>query len=274
MSKLLIHSMSEFDSIVIPVLDAAGVHNLAEIGAEHGGNSVLLAEYAAAHEGKLISIDPEPSEAFREWLPSAPHVQHLALPSLEAIAQTAATDAWFVDGDHNWYTVFSELTQIEQVCVRDDKPLLVFLHDVGWPCARRDMYYAPDRIPQKFRHPHSYTAGVTLDNTDMVEGRGFRGDGSFAFALYEGGPRNGVLTAIEDFVSEKPEREYLAWACVPAVLGLGVLFDQRAPWAEAVANQLFPYHMHPLFMKLEENRLRNYLAVIDWQDKDAAEKQA
>jgi hypothetical protein len=274
MSQLLIHSMSEFNSIVHPVLNAAGVHHIAEVGAEHGGNSVVLAEYVAEHEGSLVSIDPQPSEAFRDWLVTAPQVRHVAHPSLEAIPQTTGIDAWFLDGDHNWYTVFNELTAIEQVCQRDAKPLLVFLHDVGWPCARRDMYYAPDRIPQQFRHPHSFTAGVTLDTTVMVEGRGFRGDGSFAYALREGGPRNGVLTAVEDFVGEKPERDYLAWACIPAVLGLGVLFDQRASWADAVAELLVPYHMHPLLMALEENRLRNYLAVIEWQDKDAEEKKS
>jgi hypothetical protein len=131
------------------------------------------------------------------------------------------------------------------------------------------MYYAPDRIPLPHRHPHSFTAGVTLDSAGVIEGRGFRGQGSFAFATREGGPRNGVLTAVEDFVAEKPEREYLAWASIPAVLGLGVLFDQRAPWAGDVANLLMPYHMNPLLMKLEENRLRNYLSVIEWQDRES-----
>ena len=28
-----------------------------------------------------------------------------------------------------------------------------FLHDVGWPYGRRDLYYAPERIPEEFRQP-------------------------------------------------------------------------------------------------------------------------
>jgi hypothetical protein len=50
------------------------------------------------------------------------------------------------------------------------------------------------------------------------------------------------------------------------VFGLGVLFDAAAPWAEAVAEAVMPYHDNPLLEKMETNRLRNYLTVLDWQD--------
>ncbi|MBL7373602.1 class I SAM-dependent methyltransferase, partial [Escherichia coli] len=76
------------------------------------------------------------------------------------------------------------------------KPLLALMHDVSWPCARRDCYYAPDRIPEEHRHPHSFDGGVSLGQPDCLPNRGFRGAGSFAWALHEGGPRNGVLTAV------------------------------------------------------------------------------
>jgi hypothetical protein len=38
-----------------------------------------------------------------------------------------------------------------------------------------------------------------------VPGRGFRGRGRFAFAVHAGGPGNGVLTAVEDFIAEVAE---------------------------------------------------------------------
>jgi len=153
---------------------------------------------------------------------------------------------------------------------RDGKPLLAVLHDVGWPCARRDMYYAPETIPPEHRHPHSFDVGVTLDLDGVLPGRGMRGVGAFAWALRAGGPKNGVLTAIEDFIAQaQTEDRPLLYAYVPAVFGLGVLFDAGAEWAEDVAGLLLPYHENPLIASLERNRLRNYLAVIEWQDRHA-----
>jgi len=97
-----------------------------------------------------------------------------------------------------------------------------------------------------------------------VSGRGFRGMGQFACARREGGPRNGVLTAVEDFKAES-DRE-LVLAIIPAVFGLGLLFEASAPWAEALGRAVLPYHKHPLLAALEENRLANYLRVIELQD--------
>ena len=72
--------------------------------------------------------------------------------------------------------------------------MLVFLHDVHWPCARRDFYYAPERIPTEFRQPYDYEGGAVPGHSALVRGGGFRGAGQFAWAVREGGPQNGVLT--------------------------------------------------------------------------------
>lgn len=271
MSDLLIHSMSEFADLIMPALALAGARDIVEIGAEYGGMSSLLADHCRHHGGTLTSIDPAPKAAFARWLQDNPHVRHLAKPSLDAFADLAAADAWFVDGDHNWYTVYHELLQIEALGRRDGKPLLAFLHDIGWPCARRDQYCAPDLIPAEFRHPHSYDAGTRPGTPHLIEGRGFRGMGSFAIATIEGGPRNGVLTAIEDFLAKSLAggRE-LGFAEIPAVFGLGVVFDLDAPWSAALAAQLLPFHQNRLLRTLEDNRLRNYLQVIELQDIAAA----
>lgn len=274
MSDLLIHSMAEFRHLILEVLAIAGARNLVEVGAEHGGMSNLLADYAAAQGGTLTSIDPAPSDAFLHWLPGARAVRHLAQPSLEVLSTLENIDAWLLDGDHNWYSVYHELHALREVCRNDNRPLLVFAHDVGWPCARRDQYYAPERIPSAFLHPHRFDAGTTLDSSELVPQRGFRGCGAFALAAQEGGPRNGVLTAIEDFARDCHElSEPLGWATIPAVFGLAVLFDLHAPWAGKVADLLAPYNNDPLLARLEENRLRNYLAVIDWQDRQSPSAQ-
>jgi len=267
MTGTLIHSMAEFEAIIIDTLVCAGARHIVEIGAEYGGMSQLLAAHAADAGGSLTSIDPAPKPEFVHWADSNPHVRHLAFPSLEIMPQLRAADAWVIDGDHNYYTVYHELMNADRLCRRDRTPLLALLHDVSWPAARRDLYYAPDRIPDEWRHPHCWDSGVTLDSPEIVRHRGFRGMGQFAVATHIGGPRNGVLTAVEDFrATQQAAGRALAWAEIPAVFGLGILFDTDAPWSADLANRLHLYHGNPLIAALEANRLRNYLAVLDWQD--------
>ena len=264
MADLLIHSMAEFAPIIGGALQIAEAANIVEIGAEFGGTTASLADYAGSRGGTLTSIDPSPKREFTDWVAANPHVRHLAAPSLDVIGDCMQVDAWFIDGDHNWYTVYHELKAVDAVCARDGKPLLVFLHDVAWPCGRRDSYYAPDRIPAEFRQPYDYHGGVTLDRDALLPGGGFRGLGQFAWATHEGGPRNGVLTAVEDFMAEAGRE--LAFAQVPAVFGLGILFDHSASWSEALGRFVLPWHRNSLLASLERNRLTNYLRVIEYQD--------
>ncbi len=271
MSDLLIHSMFEFAPIIMPCLEEAGVVSITEVGSEFGAMSQALADHCAAKGGMLTCIDPSPASGFAAWAAENPHVTHVAQPSLDALPDCAAADAWFVDGDHNYYTVFHEPALIDAATRADGRPLLAFLHDVSWPCARRDFYYAPERIPAEWLHPHSFDHGARLDRSEALAGRGLRGMGHFAIALEEGGARNGVLTAVEDFLAaaDTPERP-LCYVHIPAVLGLGIVFAADAPWSAALAERLLPYHANPLIARLEENRLRSYLEVIDWQDRTAA----
>lgn len=266
MSDLYIHSMSEMSETILQCLTIADAREIAEIGADLGGMSSKLAAQVAAVGGRLTSIDPEPADAFLRWVTGCRNVRHIPKPSLEAMPDLANIDAWVIDGDHNYYTVRNELAIADLLGRRDDKPLLAILHDVSWPCARRDMYYAPKRIPEEWRQPYSYDGGVTLDDVELVPGTGFHGRGYFAFAKHAGGPRNGVLTAVEDFVADlRAEGRDVAFALIPAVLGLGIVFDATATWAAELGSYLLPFHDNPLIARLEENRLRNYLATVELQ---------
>lgn len=272
MADALIYSVSEFSDLILESLKLADARNVVEIGAEYGGMSALLAEYCRARDGRFTTVDPAPRAEFLAWVKDNPEVRHLAKASLEAFDDIEEADAWVVDGDHNWYTVYHELRHIEMISRRAGKPVLVFLHDIGWPCGRRDFYYAPERIPAEYRHPHIYGAGVVLDHAKLVTGRGFRGMGaSFALATVHGGPRNGVMTAIDDFLAEslKEGREF-GFAEVPAVFGLGVLFDMDAAWSSRLADLLLPYHQNKLLRSMEINRLQNFLRVLDMHDEAVA----
>src|SRR4029079_156797 len=68
----------------------------------------------------------------------------------------------------------------------------------------------------------------------------------------EGGPKNGTLTAIEDFAEG---REGLRVVVVPAFFGFGALWHTGAPWSDAVAKVLDPFDRNPLVERLEANRV-------------------
>lgn len=258
------YSMAMFDDLIVATLRIADARSLVEIGADYGGMSGVLADYAAGVGGTLTSIDPEVQEDFRTWLNAHPDVRHVAEPSIEALAKTPASDAYIVDGDHNWYTVYNELSLIRGAVRAAGTPLLALLHDVSWPCARRDFYYAPDRIPEEYRHAHARDAGASLDWDGLRPGRGLTGGDTLAMALHEGGPMNGVMTAVEDFIeAAQADGDELCYAHVPGALGLGVLYDAGAPWAEALSTHLLPWHQNKLIATLEENRLRNFLSALD-----------
>ncbi len=262
MADLLLHSMAEFTEIILPVLELSGAREVVEVGSEYGTMTRELLDHAERHDGRLTVIDPKPSPVAKALFDGSPRGTLVEKLSLEALGELEA-DAWLLDGDHNYYTVRRESETIWERTRAARRPFLVFYHDVGWPWGRRDLYYDPDTIPADARRPHTWDHGVTPGEPGVVRG-GFRGEGGWACALNAGGPKNGVLTAVEDFVEGKEPD--LVWACVPAVFGLGVLFDSRAPWTEAVKRFLLPYHMNPLLERLERNRLECYLRVVAMQD--------
>jgi hypothetical protein len=71
-------------------------------------------------------------------------------------------------------------------------------------------------------------------------------------AAHEGGPRNGVLTAIEDFMEG---RDNLRLAIVPAFFGFGILWEKDASWAGEVAKIVDPWDRNPILERLEANRV-------------------
>jgi glycosyltransferase involved in cell wall biosynthesis len=206
---------------VRPLLEAADARRILEIGAADGRHTTLLAAFCAEKGGELDVIDTvetEPVAGVRAAHPDRVRV-HRGL-SLKILPSLGAFDAVLIDGDHNWYTVFHELKFLAEKA--GDAPFpLTLLHDVEWPFARRDMYYDPETIPPAYRKPHEHK-GVMPDHPSLVSG-GFNAD--LIIATEEGGERNGVLTAVEDFL--KQTASPLSLRILSGMHGLGIVCDER-----------------------------------------------
>jgi hypothetical protein len=240
------HSLQNLAEIMLPCLDAAAARSVVEVGAYAGDLTAVLADWAGRGGARVTAIDPAPQERLVRLAEERPNVELVRAPSLDALPRLAPADAVIIDGDHNHFTVSRELALVAGAAGAD-LPLLL-LHDVCWPHGRRDDYYAPERIPPECRRPIHAGGGLHPDEPGIrFGGLPYRGA-----AARQGGPRNGVLTAVEDFVAE---RDGLRLAIVPAFFGLGVVWRDDAPWADAVADVLAPWDGNPLLARLEANRV-------------------
>ena len=240
-------SLITLAEIIVPVLDASGAKSVVEVGAYAGDLTGLLVDWASGSGARVWAIDPAPRKPLVELAEQRPQLELVRATSHEALAEIPLPDAAIIDGDHNYYTVSEELRIVAERAAGADLPLLIF-HDVGWPHGRRDDYYDPSLVPEEARQPIHEGAGVFPGEPGIRPG----GLPYRYAAAREGGPRNGVLTAVEDFVGQ---HEGLRLAVVPAFFGLGVLWHERAPYADAVAEILEIWDRNPLLERLEANRV-------------------
>jgi hypothetical protein len=181
-------------------LDCIGLTHIVEIGAAKGQNTKNLLEYCRQRGGaRLTSIDCVPSA---EVLALGEEYKDIFTledrTSLEALPELSGYEAILIDGDHNWYTVYHELKEIEKTFASSETFPVVFFHDIAWPYGRRDLYYSPERIPDDFRNNYQ-RGGILPGQSGLSEEHGMHKRSYHA--VNEGGPRNGVLTAVEDFIS-------------------------------------------------------------------------
>jgi Methyltransferase domain len=213
------------ESVVRPLLGALRARVLVEVGVSFGATTTRLLEWAAAHNGVMHGIDPAPKPALDLDELKARYgdrfVFHRAL-SLDALPKIRDPDFVVIDGDHNWYTVHGELQVLARIASEEGRPYpLTVLHDVDWPYGRRDMYHDPETVPAEHRQAH--TRGGMLPG--VVELSGDQGiNVGLENALVEGTPRNGVRTAVEDFLAQTDLK--LQWTSVPGFFGVGILADE------------------------------------------------
>src|ERR687894_1538058 len=146
-----------WDSIIEPVLEALQPRSIVEIGSDKGFNTRNLVEFCQRSDAKLHVVDPLPKYDVAAWQERyGEHIAFYSVLSLNAMLLIDRFDVVLIDGDHNWYTVLSELKLIEKRCKELSQPFpLVLMHDIGWPYGRRGLYYKPETIPDAYRRPFS-----------------------------------------------------------------------------------------------------------------------
>lgn len=241
------HSLANAIELIVRCLDVAEAKSVAEIGAFAGDLTEKLLEWAAEKEATVTAVEPKPTPPLVRLEAGHPELTVIRETSSEALLTIDIPDALIIDGDHNYFTVSEELRIIGERVGEDPMPLLIF-HDVCWPVARRDAYYVPERIPEADRQP--MTEGGTL-----FPGEPGITPGGLPYnwvAEREGGTRNGVLTAIEDFVVSRPG---LSLAVIPVFFGVGVVWDTDRYWSDAIGETVGPLDRDPVLERLEANRV-------------------
>src|SRR3954451_1594211 len=230
-----------WDRVVWPILQAAKARRIVEIGALRGDTTVLMLERLGP-DTELHVIDPVPEfdPALHEARFPGRYIFHRDI-SHNVLPELPAVDVALVDGDHNWFTVYHELRLLAEGARRDDAPLpILILHDVLWPYGRRDLYYAPDRIPDEFRQPYALR-GIKPGTAEVLPQGGLNPE--HYNAVVEGGPRNGVMTALDDFIAEYVRP--LRLVVLSVYFGLAFVAEEERLAAQPALAEMFDWLESP-----------------------------
>ncbi|MEK3854459.1 class I SAM-dependent methyltransferase [Cytobacillus sp. FSL H8-0458] len=216
-----------WDEMIKPIFLEENVKSILEIGCESGRHTLKMLDYCLAKKAKLLSIDPSPLFDADQLEAEYDFFKVIKNISLKELANIENYDAVLIDGDHNWYTVYHELKMIENKAQEQGKFPIVFLHDTDWPYGRRDMYYFPETIPEEFRKAYA-KKGMLPGHIELIEADSeldqLSINKSLNNATIEGGEKNGVLTAVEDFLKESSFP--LNFFNLNANHGLGIIFQK------------------------------------------------
>ena len=119
--------------------------------------------------------------------------------------------AIFLNDDPNWYTTYNELKIIKEN--NDDFPL-VFICNNTFPHKRRDSYENPTIIPNDFLN--DYSEDLKCGNISIYDG--------FYHAIESNTSKNGVLTAIDDFLGDNYGIEFMN---IKFLNGMSILYHNN-----------------------------------------------
>jgi len=213
-----------WETAVEPLLEAVEARTIVEVGVQEGITTAELIAFAERNDGIVHGIDPVPLPRALELAERSDRFVLHRDQSLDALPRLEVDlDAALIDGDHNWYTVINELRLLAALSESRGRDFpLTLLHDVGWPYGRRDQYFDPAAIPEEHRHPMG-GGGLWPGRPRVHEDSGLNPKATHA--LSEGTPRNGVLTAVEDFVAESDQQFELT--VLTGLFGLAILISRE-----------------------------------------------
>lgn len=246
-----LYSMVNFAPIYEPIIKALKPSSIVEIGADQSENSLNILKLSETLNFKIKIVDTQPITS--EELAAHNNVEFFQARSIDFLNKSSASEIYFVDGDHNYQTLNTELNLI--ATLNKETPNVMFLHDTCWPHAYRDMYYDVSTLDTPPLNEISETGGPILWQEEL-DPKGHHHNGGFPFSKKEGGAKNGLQPAVNDFLNENKEYSSLF---IPAFYGLTILWKDNALNEETkscISNlqkslELFS----PLLSTLEWNRL-------------------
>lgn len=263
-----LYSMGNWAPIYMPLLDRIGPRVIVEIGSEYGGNTRHLGRYCLARGIELHIVDTHPRED--PEIHAKPLIHYHEARSVDFLPGFKGAQVYFIDGDHNYRTVRAELELIAGA-YDGHGPLLLLLHDTGWPCGCVDTFYDPSTVDGELE-PFSSNKGP-LPWKDELDENGF-GSGFVSYSNRIGGPANGVRPAIEDFVEA---RSGWSTAYFTPFYGLCLLWkedslsDDQRDYIRELVGALD--RMGPILATLEWNRVLLYLQTqfmrVEWERQQA-----
>jgi len=190
--------MRNYAEIFLNAIDRCPRAHVLEIGVGRGEATSLLVRRLKIRQ-RLTCVETQPliSKKLTWWIRVDPRVKLVGTTSLkylESLPPSVKFDCVLIDGDHNYYTVYNELRLLRPHL---NPKAHLFLHDVLWPYGQRDLYYDPQTIPTEFRHDYQKGGVVKGQNELSPDGK----NPDLLHAVFEGGPKNGVMAAIEAFLA-------------------------------------------------------------------------
>lgn len=257
-----------YDLVIDPLLNALQPQRMLEVGAGPGALTQKLMRFCADHQAqntRLLVVDPrfqfDVAAVKQRYGPMIGLFEASSLQVLPALSQ--GLDVVFLQGDPNWYTVFHELMHLQSLSRRHQTPFpLVFIHHVSWPYGRRDAYHYPDHIPELFRKPYR-RKGLLVGIRQLAQRGGLYAQTFNAETPF--GEKNGVMTAIEDFM--KTAAEPLLFKKLDGMGGLGILVSQarvdQCPELKQVLGQIQLTPMMARYVQLlERERLQQKTELV------------
>lgn len=244
-----------WNDLLYPIIEGVNANYVVEIGSDTGSNTLNILEYCAENDAYMTTIDPFPKFDTKEFKARyGDRFEIFEELSLNSLPLLQDYDVILIDGDHNWYTVYNELKIIEKN-FKGKKFPLIFLHDIGWPYGRRDLYYNPENIPEFYRQPY-VKLGIYPGQLELKKEGGM--NHTLCNSIYENNLKNGVLTAVEDFIDESDLQFSLK--IINAFHGLGILYTNDSGIDYVVEDAL---KKSGLVEALEEERIKHKIKASE-----------